>query len=47
MYIWDFTLKKKLSEREVDFSNPHNAELQDDGFTATQPVGFHDVQEKI
>jgi hypothetical protein len=29
MCIWDLTLKKKLSEREVDFSNPYNAELQD------------------
>jgi hypothetical protein len=47
MCIWGFTLNKKRSEREVDFSVPYNAELKDDGFTATPPVGFYDVQGKI
>jgi len=42
MCIWDFTLQKKRSEREVDFSNPYNAELQDEGFTYTPTVDFHD-----
>jgi len=47
VYIWDLTLQKKRSEREVDFSNPYNAELQDEGFTATPPVDFHDGEGKI
>jgi hypothetical protein len=39
--IWGLALKKKRSDREVDFSNPYNAELQDEGFTATPHVGFY------
>jgi hypothetical protein len=43
MCIWNFTLKKKRSVHEVDFSNPFNAEFKDEGFTAAPPVGFYDV----
>jgi hypothetical protein len=43
MCIWDFTLKRKRSEREVGFSCPYNAEIQDERFTATPPVDFYEV----
>jgi hypothetical protein len=43
MCIWGLAPKKTRSEREGDFSNPDNAELQDEGFTDTPTVGFYDV----